>query len=223
MALNLRLKQLECVIRMLNLNQPLDPSEQEDFFKVLICDDFCNDIIAPLMQAKDLLRHGVTLKMPICRHFRLVLVCQRFSRVSTSRGGDRNSVERYKKDVEEINMRTGGGRSRNSEDQFDTKHLMNAVKSLPELTERKKVIDKHTNVATLLLGEIKERSLDVYTEKENDMTMMRGSIDMSDLLSVLKGKGTKMDKIRFAIMYLISLEKIDQAEVEAVEAALREA
>ncbi|CAD5329663.1 unnamed protein product [Arabidopsis thaliana] len=32
-----------------------------------------------------------------------------------------------------------------------------------------------------------------------------------------------MDKLRFAIMYLLSLETINQSEVEAVEAALREA
>ncbi|KAL1210410.1 SEC1 family transport protein SLY1 [Cardamine amara subsp. amara] len=53
--------------------------------------------------------------------------------------------------------------------------------------------------------------------------MVRGSIERSELLSVLKGKGTKMDKLRIAIMYLISLETINHAEVEAVEAALREA
>ncbi|CAL9227638.1 unnamed protein product [Arabidopsis halleri] len=135
-------------------------------------------------------------------------------------------LNKYKKDVEEVNRRTVGG---NGSAEFDgtdlignTKHLMNAVNSLPELTERKKVIDKHTNIATALLGEIKERSLDAYTKKENEM-MVRGSIDRSELLSVLKGKGTKMDKLRFAIMYLISLETINQAEVEAVEAALREA
>ncbi|CAA7061670.1 unnamed protein product [Microthlaspi erraticum] len=433
---------------MLNLNQPLDPSEEEDFFKVLICDDFCNNIIAPLMQAKDLLRHGVTLTMPIfnpnpknqrgrvpapavyfvqptetniqriisdvstslydtfhlnfsssiprpllealasgtlnsiervakvydqylefatlednlfsleqhsvydqlndpsatdreieeviekvadglfcvlatlcvvpviqcprggpaemvassldhklrdhllssknnlftqgggvssfqrpllCildRSFDLSVGIQHDFRYNSLvhdvlglklnglklPGGDKktivdisdqfwsangslgfpevaveiaNQLNKYKKEVEEINMRTGGGRRSSNSEELDgnvnTKHLMNAVKSLPVLQERKKVIDKHTNIATLLLGEIKERSLDVYTEKENDMIKMRGSVDMSDLLSVLKGKGTKMDKIRFALMYLISLETINQVDVEAVEAALREA
>lgn len=36
--------------------------------------------------------------------------------------------------------------------------LMKAVSSLPELTERKRVIDKHTNIATALLNQIKARS-----------------------------------------------------------------
>ncbi|CAL5348150.1 unnamed protein product [Camellia sinensis] len=132
-------------------------------------------------------------------------------------------LNKYKKDVDEVNRRTSG----NEGAEFDgtdlignTKHLMNAVSSRLELTERKQVIDKHTNIATVLLGEIKERSLDSFAKKESDM-MVRGGIDRTELLSVLKGKGTKLDKLRFAIMYLISSESMPHSEVEMVE-ALRE-
>ncbi|OIW21850.1 hypothetical protein TanjilG_13134 [Lupinus angustifolius] len=52
--------------------------------------------------------------------------------------------------------------------------------------------------------------------------MVRGGIERNELIGVLKGKGTKIDKLRFAIMYLISSETINQPEAEAVEAALRE-
>ncbi|KAL5713843.1 Vesicle trafficking between the ER and Golgi [Ranunculus cassubicifolius] len=133
-------------------------------------------------------------------------------------------LAKYKKDVEEVNKRTGGtdGAEFDGTDLVgNTKHLMSAVNSLPELTERKQVIDKHTNIATVLLGEIKERSLDSYCKKENDM-LTKGSIDRNELLSVLRGKGTKADKLRFAIAYLLSSETTPQSEVEAVEAALTE-
>ncbi|CAG7895317.1 unnamed protein product [Brassica rapa] len=114
-------------------------------------------------------------------------------------------LNKYKQDVEEVSRSTdliGGG---------NTKHLMDSVNSLPDLTDRKQVIDidKHTNIATFLLGQIKERSLDVYTTKENAMMMGGARINLSDLPSVLKSKGTKMDKLRFAIIYLLSLDTPD--------------
>ncbi|XP_010941410.1 SEC1 family transport protein SLY1 [Elaeis guineensis] len=133
-------------------------------------------------------------------------------------------LSKYKQDVDEVNKRTGGkdGVEFDGTDLIgNTKHLMNAVNSLPELTERKKMIDKHTNIATVLLGEIKERSLDGYCTLENDL-LTKGSVDKSQLLSLLKGKGTKVDKIRLAITYLLSLETTPQSEVEPIEAALRE-
>ncbi|KAL4331350.1 hypothetical protein AHAS_Ahas13G0491300 [Arachis hypogaea] len=132
-------------------------------------------------------------------------------------------LNKYKKDVDEVNKRTGGthGAEFDGTDLIgNTKHLMNAVNSLPELTERKQVIDKHTNIATTLLSEIKQRALNNYVKTEN--AMMRGTLEWKDLLGVLKGPGTKMDKLRFAILYLISSETINQSEVDTVEAALRE-
>ncbi|GAA0148868.1 membrane trafficking regulatory protein [Lithospermum erythrorhizon] len=132
-------------------------------------------------------------------------------------------LNKYKKDVEDVNKRTGGSGSAEFDwtDLIDnTKHLMNVVNFLPELTERKQVIDKHTNIAIVLLGEIKERSLDSYAKKESDM-MIRGGIDRSELMGVLNEKGSKLDKLRFAIMYLISTETIPPNDVEMVEIALR--
>ncbi|KAG8091392.1 hypothetical protein GUJ93_ZPchr0012g20940 [Zizania palustris] len=134
-------------------------------------------------------------------------------------------LAKYKQDVDEVNQRTGGGRDGVEFDGTDlignTKHLMNAVNSLPELTERKKMIDKHTNIATALLGHIKERSLDGYCECENDM-LANGTMDRTKLLSLLRGKGTKEDKLRLAVTYLLSFEMPQPSDLEQVEAALHE-
>lgn len=121
-----------------------------------------------------------------------------------------------------MNRRTGGAGEEFDENELmgNTKHLMSAVNSLPELTERKRMIDKHTNIATALLGEIKSRSLDSFCSMEDKM-LSKGSID-EGLLTHLKGKGTKEDKLRLAVVYLLAIETTPPAEIEAVEAALRE-
>lgn len=134
-------------------------------------------------------------------------------------------LNKYKQDVDAVNRRTGSKGEMDFDDREllgNTEHLMSAVNSLPELTERKKMIDKHTNIATALLQEIKARSLDGYYNIEDDM-LGRGSVDRNALLTVLKGKGTKEDKLRTAIVYLLAVEATPAAEVEAVEGALREA
>ncbi len=57
--------------------------------------------------------------------------------------------------VEELNRATGAGIDPDGDPgaagQANTRGLMAAVSSLPELTERKRCIDKHTNLATHLL------------------------------------------------------------------------
>lgn len=134
-------------------------------------------------------------------------------------------LTKYKQDVEAVNRRTGSKGEIDFDDQAlvgNTKHLMSAVNSLPELTERKRMIDKHTNIATALLGEIKARSLDGFYNIEDDM-LGRGSVDRTALLNILKGKGTVEDKLRTAIVYLLSLEVTPAADIEAIEGTLREA
>lgn len=52
--------------------------------------------------------------------------------------------------------------------QSNTRNLMSAISSLPQLTERKKTIDKHTNMATALLRQIQARALKQYWDREED-------------------------------------------------------
>lgn len=134
-------------------------------------------------------------------------------------------LSKYKQEVDAVNRRSGSKNEIAIDEQEvlgSTKHLMSAVNSLPELTERKRIIDKHTNLAFALLDNIKARSLDSHYNLEDDM-LTRGTVDRSALVNILKGKGSKEDKLRTAIVYLLSVDANSMADVEAVETALKDA
>eukprot|EP00250_Pteridium_aquilinum_P001356 c11563_g3_i1 orf=94-1920(-) len=133
-------------------------------------------------------------------------------------------LNKYKQEVDAVNRRTGSKSEIAIDEQEvlgNTRHLMSAVNSLPELTERKRMIDKHTNLAFALLDNVKARFLDGHYNLEDDM-LTRGTVDRSALLNVLKGKGSQEDKLRTAIVYLLSVDANLMADVEAVETALKE-
>ena len=71
----------------------------------------------------------------------------------------------------------------------NTQSLIHAVSSLPELQERKKVLDKHTNLATNLLVEIKARALDQYHSLAEDLLVrkIRGRAEGGDRLITKRG------------------------------------
>lgn len=135
------------------------------------------------------------------------------------------ALSKYKQGLEEVNRKTqmeeeeaASGLSAN------TQNLMSAVNSLPELTERKRVIDKHTNIATQLLGEIKARGIDAFYHLEEEMLTSR--VDKAEMMELLSGsaKGTAEDKLRLAIVYLLACETVPpQADLDSIEAALKDA
>jgi hypothetical protein len=55
-----------------------------------------------------------------------------------------------------------------------TNKLSSAVGNLPELLEKKRLIDLHTNVATALLNNIKSRKLDILYETEEKLLTGQG-------------------------------------------------
>ncbi|KAI4902197.1 hypothetical protein NFI96_029564 [Prochilodus magdalenae] len=106
----------------------------------------------------------------------------------------------------------------------NTAKLTSAVSSLPELLEKKRLIDLHTNVATAVLDHIKSRKLDVYFEYEEKL-MSKSTVDKS-LLDVISDPdaGHPEDKMRlFLIYYITSQQPPSEGDVEQYKKALTDA
>uniref|UniRef100_A0A2I3SH14 Sec1 family domain-containing protein 1 n=2 Tax=Pan TaxID=9596 RepID=A0A2I3SH14_PANTR len=106
----------------------------------------------------------------------------------------------------------------------NTAKLTSAVSSLPELLEKKRLIDLHTNVATAVLEHIKARKLDVYFEYEEKI-MSKTTLDKS-LLDIISDPdaGTPEDKMRLFLIYYISTQQApSEADLEQYKKALTDA
>ncbi|XP_031436478.1 sec1 family domain-containing protein 1 [Clupea harengus] len=106
----------------------------------------------------------------------------------------------------------------------NTAKLTSAMSSLPELLEKKRLIDLHTNVATAVLDHIKSRKLDVYFEYEEKL-MSKSTLDKS-LLDIISDPdaGTPEDKMRlFLIFYITAPMPPSEADVEQYKKALLDA
>ncbi|KAI3426451.1 hypothetical protein D9Q98_008818 [Chlorella vulgaris] len=132
---------------------------------------------------------------------------------------------KYKQSIEELNRKTGSHLDPTADPaelmSSNTRNLMSAVSSLPELTEKKRVIDKHTNLATALLGCIKARQLDAYYALEEEC--ISGKADAAAVTAQLQSPaGTPADKLRLALVWLLTCEMVpSEGECQAVEALLQ--
>lgn len=130
-------------------------------------------------------------------------------------------LAQYRKDVEDIN----GQRGPADHPDDNAKHLVNAVESLPELTERKRVLDLHLNVATALLNEINDRGIDNWYVQEAQWSGRPSSAERAAVLAALKrdAPGTLEDKLRCALAYVLATPGLSADEVKELEASLQEA
>uniref|UniRef100_A0A8C9ZEY9 Sec1 family domain-containing protein 1 n=1 Tax=Sander lucioperca TaxID=283035 RepID=A0A8C9ZEY9_SANLU len=107
----------------------------------------------------------------------------------------------------------------------NTAKLTSAVSSLPELLEKKRLIDLHTNVATAVLDHIKSRKLDVYFEYEEKL-MSKSTLDKS-LLDIISDPdaGTPEDKMRLFLIYYITAQQApsEVSDLEQYKTALLDA
>lgn len=104
----------------------------------------------------------------------------------------------------------------------NTERLTNAVNSLPQLLEKKRLIDMHTKVATSVLNSIKSRRLDSFFEFEEKI-MSKQTLDRP-FIDILKDAefGQPEDKMRLFIIYYICSPNMSDSEFSKYESILQE-
>ncbi|KAI8672875.1 hypothetical protein LRP88_02602 [Fusarium phalaenopsidis] len=134
-------------------------------------------------------------------------------------------LTKYKEDTASITKKTG---VTDLEDlQNDTsasaQHLKAAITLLPEMRERKGILDMHMNILAALLTGIKDRQLDNYFQLEEGIVKQT----KAQIMEIIKddNKGTNpVDKLRlFIIWYLSTEQEVGRVEFEGLEKALAEA
>lgn len=133
-------------------------------------------------------------------------------------------LKQYQEAVADLNRRTGSNVDPTADPnelmQSSTRNLMSAISSLPQLTERKKTIDKHTNMATALLRQIQARALKQYWDREEDC--LHGKPDLAAIERLLQGgEGDANDKLRLVLVWLLTTEALpSDADMERLQSSL---
>ncbi|KAH7148431.1 Sec1-like protein [Dactylonectria macrodidyma] len=133
-------------------------------------------------------------------------------------------LTKYKEDTSSITNKTG---VTSLEDLQDTgasaQHLKAAIGLLPEMRERKGVLDMHMNILAALLTGIKDRQLDNYFQLEENVAKQT----KAQVMEIIKdeNKGTDpVDKLRLFIIWFLSTEQeFSRADFQSFEKALAEA
>ncbi|KAL8831584.1 MAG: hypothetical protein Q9191_000793, partial [Dirinaria sp. TL-2023a] len=131
-------------------------------------------------------------------------------------------LTKYKEDANEITKKTGASSIEDLQNDTSSsaQHLKAVITQLPELRERKAILDMHMNIATTLLKGIKDRQLDNFYQIEENITKQTKAQMLELLNDDAKGK-EPLDKLRLFIIWFLSTEQeISRSEMERFEEAL---
>ncbi|KAK2194877.1 bifunctional Sec1-like protein/Sec1-like [Babesia duncani] len=111
-----------------------------------------------------------------------------------------SSLESYNSQISQINK----GYS------TTTGNIVNTMNAIPQLTEQKRLLDMHTNMATALVDAVKEREIDRCYEYQCDLPYISDKNVMNNFEEILRSKATPMDMYR--CLLLMALAKPDWPE-----------
>lgn len=132
---------------------------------------------------------------------------------------------KYRDEAAEITKKTGASSIEDlqNDTSASAQHLKVAITKLPELRERKAVLDMHMNILAGILNGIKNRQLDNFYQMEE--TILKQT--KAQILEVLsdENKGNEpLDKLRlFIIWFLTTEQEVSRQDMEKFEEALKAA
>lgn len=131
-------------------------------------------------------------------------------------------LNRYKEESAAITKKTGISDLENLD--MDTsasaQHLKAALTVLPELRERKAVLDMHMNILAAILNAIQKRALNEYYSIESNV-MKQTKAQILDLIKDKEKGDTALDKLRLFVVWFLSTETdVGRAEWQQFEEAL---
>ncbi|KAI9163036.1 Protein sly1 [Paramyrothecium foliicola] len=134
-------------------------------------------------------------------------------------------LTKYKEDTAAITKKTGISdlEDLQNDTSASAQHLKAAITLLPEMRERKGILDMHMNILAALLAGIKDRQLDNYFQLEEGITKQTKAQIMEIINDQAKGTDPT-DKLRLFIIWFLSAEQeVSRGDYESIEKALEAA
>ncbi|KAK1442743.1 Sec1 like protein [Babesia gibsoni] len=119
-----------------------------------------------------------------------------------------SALDTYNSQIAKINK--GDGEATGS--------LVNAMNAIPHLTEQKRLLDMHTNLATALVDMVKDRDIDRFYEFEYDLDLLSEKACFQHFEDLLGGeKSTVMDLYRALLLIALCRQNIPEVKLDELE------